>query len=192
MDTTEDKLPYLTPDKQAFVTEYLIDEDVQQAALRAGFYTNELEGTTGSQLMDDPDVARAIAIALAQRKTRVAMTQATVLHEMSLLAASSIDHYAVDDEGNVALTALAPTGAMRAIQSVKRKIITKYDPSTKVTTKEVNVEIKLWDKPTPLKIMGKQIGLFPDKVEHSGPGGGPIETVTRVERVVVDPKQESL
>lgn len=41
-----------------------------------------------------------------------------------------------------------------------------------------------------LELLGKHLGLFKDKVEHSGPGGGPIE-VTKIERVIVrakDPK----
>lgn len=33
----------------------------------------------------------------------------------------------------------------------------------------------------------KLLGLIVDKQEHGGPGGGPIKTVSRIERVIVDP-----
>ena len=29
-----------------------------------------------------------------------------------------------------------------------------------------------------------------NRTELSGPGGGPVETVTKIERVIVDPKQQ--
>ena len=35
--------------------------------------------------------------------------------------------------------------------------------------------------------VGRHLGMFPTKVEASGPGGGPIETVTRIERTIVRP-----
>ena len=48
------------------------------------------------------------------------------------------------------------------------------------------VKFKLHDKLSALEKLGKHLGMFKDKVEHSGPGGGPIE-VTRIERVVIRP-----
>lgn len=176
--------------KQAFVRELLEDDNPYKAALRAGIRLTGIDHTDPSvdELMSDPDVIAMVRSAREQRLSRVKMTQDTVLHEMSLLSHSSIDHYKVDDNGNVQLAEGAPAGAMRAVQSVKRKITTRREQGSGDVIKTVDVEIKLWDKPTPLKIMGKQIGLFPDKVEHSGPGGGPLETVTKVEWVIVDPK----
>ncbi len=44
----------------------------------------------------------------------------------------------------------------------------------------MDVEITLWDKVMPLRLMGRHVGLF-DRVEHSAP----IEHVTRIERVVL-------
>lgn len=52
-------------------------------------------------------------------------------------------------------------------------------------TKE-GVRIKFHDKKGALVDIGRHLGMFTDKVEHSGPGGGPI-AVQRVERVIVDP-----
>jgi hypothetical protein len=106
---------------------------------------------------------------------------------MSLLANSRLDWFLIDDRGQVALSDTAPEGAMGAVASIKRKTRVVPPKGDFAGYTEYDVEIKLWDKPQPLKLMGRHVGLFPDKVEHSGPGGGPIETVTRVERVIVDP-----
>lgn len=167
----------------------LVDENPYKAALRAGFVLGDLESTdpTVAELMADHNVINALRSAREQRASRVKMTQDSILHEMSLLSHSSLEHYLVDDNGNVQLAEGAPEGAMRALRSIKRRITQRTDLKSNTTTREINVEITLWDKPTPLKTMGKQTGLFPDKVEHTGPNGGPIETITRVERVIVDP-----
>ena len=174
--------------RAAFVREYLIDLNATKAATRAGFKD---ANSYGPDLLADPEIAHAIEVAKAQRATRVGMTQDMVLQEMSLLSHSSIDHYVVDDEGNIDLVEGAPEGAMGAISSVNKKIKTVLNPKTGEVTKTYDVTIKLWDKPTPLKIMGKHIGLFPDKMQLTGPNGGPIETVTRVERVIVKRGQDT-
>ncbi len=172
----------LSPKQELFIQEYLIDFIVARASLRTG-----ISATTGAQWLQNPVIASRIRQAHEQRLTRVKMTQEQILLEMSLLSHSRIDHYIVDDEGHIQLAEHAPAGAMAAVQSVKRKVTTRIDPQTHDVIKMVDVEIKLWDKPGPLKVMGKQIGLFPEKMEHSGPGGGPIEAVTRIERVIIRP-----
>lgn len=181
-------LEKLLPREEAFVHEYMVDFNATQAAIRAG-YAFKSAAYQGSVLLDRPNIAAAVERAKAQRLTRVQITQDSVLLEMSLLAQSSIDHYIVDDAGNVGLRDGAPEGAMRAIQSVKKRITVKYDPKTEAVTKTYDVELKLWDKPTPLKLMGRHTGLFPDRMEHTGKDGGPIEAVTRIERVIVGEDQ---
>lgn len=174
----------LTRRQAAFVQEFLIDNNASQACIRAGYSPNGAS-VTGTRLIADPSVAAAIERAQAQRATRIGVKQDDVLHEMSMLANSRIDHYVVDDHGNVRLAEGAPEGAMAAIKSKKHKKTMREDKDGNLTvTHEVSIE--LWDKPGTLKLMGRHIGLFPDKVELSGPGGKAIDVVTRVERVIVD------
>ena len=107
-----------------------------------------------------------------------------VLSETAALAQSRVDNYVVDDDGNVALAEGAPEDAMAAVQSIKRRITTRTDRDG-ITTKTVDVELKLWDKPGSLKLMGKHRGIFADRVEVTGKDGAPLE-VTRIERVIMD------
>ncbi len=169
-------------DKQAlYVQEYLIDVDNVKTCLRVG-----ISQETGNAWLKNPIVASRIRVAMAQRLSRTRMTQDQVLLEMSLLSHSRVNHYQIDEDGAVTLAPDAPAGAMAAVQSIKRRTTSKTDPRTNEVTKDVVVEIKLWDKPTPLRLMGKHVGLFPDRMEHSGPNGGPIEVVDKIERLIID------
>lgn len=177
-----DVLEKLEPREERFVHEYVVDLNATQAAIRAGYSPRY----NANRLMEKERITFAIERLKAQRLSRTGVDQDSVLHEMSLLAQSDISHYFVDDDGNLALAEGAPEGAMRAVQSVKKRITSRRDKDG-ATTVTRDIELKLWDKPTPLKLMGRHVGLFPDRVEHTGKGGGPIEAVTRIERVIVDP-----
>lgn len=96
---------------------------------------------------------------------------------MAALALSSIDHYVITDEGQVTLAEGAPPNAMAAVQSIKRKTRSYYDKVRECEVREYDVEIRLWDKPAPLKLMGRHANVKAcfDRVEVTGAGGGPIE-----------------
>jgi len=174
----------LTARQAAFVDEYLLDNNITKAAIRAG-YSPASAYVCGSNALRLPHVAFAIERAKANRAVRVGMTQDSVLHELALLANSSIDHYYVDDQGRLRPTPEAPEGAMRAIASMK--MVTRIDKEGAV---QRSVEFKLWDKPGSVKLMGKHTGLFADRLEVTGKNGAPLEVVSRVERVVVDAPPE--
>jgi len=170
----------------AFVAEYIVDFNGAKAAIRAGYSPNSA-AAIASRLLTQVNIAAAVERAKEQRAARVNVQQDAVLHEMSLLANARIDHYFIDDDGNVKTVDGAPDGAMAAIKSKKSKKTVREDKDGNVTI-TYEVEIQLWDKPGTLKLMGRHVGLFPDKVELSGPGGKPIDVVTRVENVIIDPK----
>ena len=176
----------LSPRLHAFVREYLTDLNATRAYVRAGYSPSSADANA-QRVMRIPKVARAIARAQEQRARAVGVSQADVLHEMSLLSNSCIDHYLVTDDGHVQPAPGAPDGVMRAIQSIKRKTHVHLDKEGSETGRTYDVEIRLWDKPQPLKLMGRHVGLFADRVEHTGKNGGPIETVSKIERVVIEP-----
>jgi phage terminase small subunit len=153
----------MTPKQTRFVAEYLIDLNATQAAIRAGYSRNGAE-VTGSKLLRIAKVAAALQIAQTARATATGITQARVLLELEGLAFSDLTHYTVSDGGDVQLSGEAPAGAMRALQSIKRKITTVGRGRDAVTTREV--EIRLWDKPGPLKLAGQHVGILSDKVQH--------------------------
>lgn len=178
----------LTTKQAAFVVEYLIDLNGTQAAIRAG-YAPGAAHVEASRLLRNDKVVAYVEKAKAQREARVNTTADSVLHEMSLLAQSNVEHYYVDDFGNLKPTDDAPEGAMRAVSSIKKKIRHAKDGSI-----TYEVEFRLWDKPGSLKLMGKHANVAAcfDRVEVTGKNGAPIETITQIQRVVIRPGETLL
>lgn len=46
------------------------------------------------------------------------------------------------------------------------------------------LKVKVWDKPAALKMLLTHLGLLKERMELTGPGGGPIQ-VDRIERVIL-------
>lgn len=67
-----------TEKQAAFVREYLIDLNATQAAIRAG-YSKDTAGAIGHENLKKPEIASAIAAALAERSERTQITQDYVL-----------------------------------------------------------------------------------------------------------------
>lgn len=154
----------LSAKRERFVAEYLIDLNATRAAVRAG-YSRKTAEQQGCRLLRNVQVARAIARGQAQAADKTSVTHERVLAELELLAFSNVMHYLVDDDGNVRLAPGAPAGAERALQSVKRRVtVTGAGDNAR---RVVEVEVKLWDKPGPLKLAGRHVGLFADRLELS-------------------------
>jgi phage terminase small subunit len=152
----------LTPKQQRFVEEYLVDLNATQAAIRAG-YSAKTADAIGRENLGKPLIAAAVEVEKAKRAERTEITADRVLEELSLLAFSNIDHYRINPDDTVAIAPGAPAAAIRAVASIKRRIIPQK--SGLLPIKEV--EIRLWDKPGPLKLAGQHVGILKDKSEHS-------------------------
>jgi phage terminase small subunit len=176
----------LTPRQARFVEEYLIDLNATKAAERAGFSAKTVH-VQGPRLLANVRVAEAIAAAKEKRLARVEITQDRVLRELAALAFSNLTHFEVDDFGKITLAPDAPTNAHAAVSSIKHRITRDEDGNT---TREV--EIKLWDKPSMVKIAGRHTNTpgFWDRMEVSGPDGKPIEI--QEQRAAVNSKMEAL
>lgn len=178
--------PSFTPRQAAFINEYLVDLNGTQAAIRAG-YAPASANVEAVRLLSNATISDAIERAKAQRAARVSVSADAVISELSILANSNIEHYILDDFGQLRAAEDAPDGVMRAVKSIKRKV--RHDKDGSIT---YEVSFELWDKPGQLKLMGRHAGAKAcfDRVEVSGPGGGAIP-VELVRSVVVDPKQLS-
>ncbi len=162
----------MPPRQQRFVDEYLVDPNATQAAIKAGYSAKTAE-SAGSRMLRNVKVASAIAAAREKRAVKVGLSQQRVLEEVEGLAHSDVTHYMFDDIANrLVLTEGAPPNAMRAVSSVKYRSRTDEDGNV---TREC--EFKLWDKPGMVKLAGRHLGIkgFFEKVEVSGPDGGPVE-----------------
>jgi phage terminase small subunit len=176
-----EEMPDLNLRQAAFVREYLVDLNATQAYIRAG-YSPRTAGSASGDLLRHRLVAAHIARGMAARAARVQVTADGVLSEMSLLAHSDISHYVITDDGQVKPAEGAPEGCMRAVAGIKKKTRIIRDREGQEVGREYEVEVRLWDKPQPLKLMGRHVGLFPDKIEIVPPAGaGGLDGLTNEE-----------
>jgi phage terminase small subunit len=167
----------LTARERAFVGQYLLTANGAKAAKAAG-YSAKSAKVTASRLFAKANVAGAIGRAQASRAEHLSITQDHVLQELEELAFSDISHYRIDPvAGTVELMEGAPRRAMRAIASIKHRVI-------RVGKNGVihEIEFRLWDKPSMLRLAGRHIGVagFTNRLEITGKNGQSIEFEQRV------------
>ncbi len=164
----------LTPKQRRFVDEYLVDLNATQAAIRAG-YSPKTANEQGARLLAKVSVHAAIAERMKARQERTEITQDRVLKEMAKLAffdarkfftpdGRPIELHLLDDETAGAVVGLEVFEEFAGVGDARQKIgeVKKY---------------KLADKKGALEAIGRHLGMFPTRVENTGPGGGPIQTI---------------
>lgn len=163
----------LSPLRQRFVVEYLVDGCGAHAAVRAGYSPNESSSTAG-RLLRDPTVAMAVQRAQDKRAYRTEVTADQVLTELARVAFASVhDFMRETDDGKLVLDVehLDPD-----VASTIKKIKTHVDANGGVTT-----EVELWDKMGALRDIARHLGMFSEE------GGvtinvGPVPAYSDTER----------
>jgi phage terminase small subunit len=140
----------LTTKQAAFVREYLVDLNVTQAAIRAG-YSKKTAYSIGHELFNSPTVASAISAAMKQRADRVEMRADDVLRELKHVAKlDPAEMY--DAAGTMLPMQLMPESVRRCISSIEET--------------EYGTRYRFWDKLKALELIGKHLKLFTELTEH--------------------------
>ncbi|WP_180052041.1 terminase small subunit [Acinetobacter sp. YH12099] len=141
----------LTPKQQRFVEEYLIDLNATQAAIRAG-YSPRTANEQGAQNLAKLSISEAIAEAQAKREERTQITQDYVLTNIQKVIERCMQVQQVDN----CLTQTEDGELAQAFMFKEQGALKG------------------------LELLGKHLGMFKEKIEHSGPNGGDINvTITR-------------
>lgn len=160
--------------EERFVEEYLIDLDPRRAGVAAG-YSATMANSKVYQWVSNrkikPHVYDAIRDRQAERSKRTEITQDRVLSELAKIGFSDLRNVLTSD-GRLIGPKNWDDDIAGAISSLE--VVTRHGDEGAPT--EYTHKIKVWDKPSALINIGKHLGMFANKHEHSGPGGGPIET----------------
>ena len=152
----------LTPKQCRFVDEYLIDLNATKAAIRAGYSTNRANAM-GHENLTKPDIAAAIEAAMKARSERTEITQDRVLAEYAKLAFLDPRRF-YDEHGALKPVHLLDADVAAALVGVD--VVDSFDKESQTTT--TTKKIKFVDKKGALDSCARHLGMFTDKVEHSG------------------------
>lgn len=155
----------LSKKHKKFVDEYLIDLNSKQAAIRAG-YSATTAHVTGMRLRNRPDIIAYLEERMLAREIRTDITQDQVLKEISRVAFS--DPRGVmswGPDGVVLKDSTMLTDDYAAIVSEVSESKSKDGGS---------LRLKLNDKMKALELLGRHLGMFKDRFEHSGKDGEPL------------------
>lgn len=166
----------LTPKQEKFCQEYVVDLNSARAAVRAG-YSPKNADVTGPRLLVNVGIKARLKELQQEVQKRTEITQDAVIKELALLAFGRItDLTRTNGDGHLVLDFRDATPDQKAIVTgVKTKSRREKDGEEWLDV--VETEVKVADKVKSLELLGKHLGLFVDKLEMSGPGGGPISTV---------------
>ncbi len=165
----------LTPKQERFVEEYLIDLNATQAYIRAGYTVknDETASVMASRLLGNDKVQTIIQEALRARQERTQIDADYVLKR--LVEIDQMDVLDImDDDGNVK--------PLRDWPKIWRQYISNIETISMDDGEGWLKKIKWPDKVKNLELLGKHVavGAFKDKIEHTGPNGGPIDLSLKV------------
>ncbi len=150
----------LTPKRQRFVQEYLVDLNATQAAIRAG-YSEPTGAAIGSENLTKPEIALAIREAKAQRSRRTEVTADRVLEELARIAFASISD-AVEWHSDGATVKASSELSPEVLAAVSEVSETRHRDGS------VAVKVKMHDKLAALNKVADHLRMFVNRVEHSG------------------------
>jgi phage terminase small subunit len=123
------------------------------------------------------DRRRRIKSAATERAvSKLAIDKERVLTELAKLAFANMADYieiGADGQPRLDFSALTRDQAAAIHEVVTETRIEERDDGPPIII--TKTKFKLADKRGPLVDLGRHLGLFKERVEHSGPGGGPVE-----------------
>lgn len=149
----------MTEKQKRFCEEYLIDLNATQAAIRAG-YSTESAYAIGSENMKKPQIRARVDKAIAEQSKRTGINADRVVRELARIALLNPKNVINFEDATVLSN--ASDDDLAAVASVRVKIIPTADGEG------IEREVKLYDKGKALEQLGRHLGMFADKVEHSG------------------------
>jgi len=160
--------------QQRFIDEYMIDFNGTQAAIRAG-YSPRTARHQAHQLVTDYRIQAELKARTAKLSEQASITVAEIVERLAaILRATMRDYLRMTAKGELALDfSRATPQQMAAVQhlEIDRAAGEDADGAKKF-------RLRLYDKIAAADKLLRHLGAYRDRVEHSGPEGGPIEVAT--------------
>lgn len=171
----------LTDLQRKFVKEYLIDLNATQAAIRAG-YSEKTAYNTGHENLKKPLISAALHAEMKKRERRTEITADRVLRELAKIGFSEMTDFLEIETARVLVGRDPETG--EPISEIRQLVLmkdTESTPKEKLAAiaevkqaRDGSISFRLHDKKGALDSIAKHLGMFVEKREVTGAGGGPI------------------
>jgi phage terminase small subunit len=172
-DQIPEEIVELSPKRERFCQEYIIDLNETQAAIRSG-YSKKSAKNQGSRLMENDDVKARIKILLAERAARCQVSQDDVLAELKRLGFSDMRNLA---EWNSVLVKLKDSSEISDSDAACVESV-----SQTVSKDGGSLSIKLHSKTKSLELLARHLGMLHDKIDHTT-GGKELQTMSKDELI---------
>lgn len=167
----------MTDLQKAFVREYLIDLNATQAAIRAGYSAKDAD-VQGPRLLGNVGVAAAIADAQHERSRRTDITADMVIKELAKIGFADMRKL-LKWTGNLPRMDIEKAELTGEVEISAANFVRLFDSDelddnivgaiAEISqTKDGALKVKLHDKQAALVNIGRHLGMFTTKVEHSG------------------------
>jgi phage terminase small subunit len=160
----------LTAKQERFVAEYLIDLNATQAAIRAG-YSAKTANRIGPELLTKQAVAAAVAERQIVIASKLDVTQERIVAELAKIGfANMLDFIQVQDGGDAYVDLSNVTRDQAA--AIAEVTVEDFMDGRGEDARDVRrVKLKLSDKQGALEKLARHLGMFKDRVEHTGKDG---------------------
>lgn len=176
-----DKDLKLTEKQKRFADEYLIDLNATAAYGRAGYIgKGKTAGVNAARMLGNARVAAYIAAKQTKLQEKTGITQERVLAEYAKIAFMDPRKF-FTPEGNLIPIHELDDDTAAALAGMD--VVENRGEGGAVV--DYTKKIKISDKRGALDSIARTLGMFIDKSEISGKNGGPLDVITRIERVIV-------
>lgn len=185
--TKERKKGVLTPKKERFCQEYLIDFNNTQAAIRCG-YSRKTAYSIGWELLRKPEIQARINELRAKTANEFSITKESLMAELMAIKNAKLEDITDPETGAILPPAKWPEHMKGVISSLESDELFEgrgEDRAVVGFTKKV----KLWEKTKAIEILNKMLGFnAPDKVAAVTPEGEAVTPIIKIYTVL--PKNE--
>lgn len=164
----------LSPKHRKFLDEYCKDRNGAAAVRRSG-YSERRAKVTAAELLARDDIKAALADVDADNHEHAGITEKRIIDELAKLGfANMADYMRVGADGDPYLD-FSRLSRDQAAALVEVTVEDFKEGRGKDARDVRRVKFKLADKKGALVDLGKHLGMFKERVEHTGKDGGPIE-----------------
>ena len=169
----------LTPKQQRFIEEYLIDLNATQAAIRAG-YSEKTAGSIGHENLTKPEIQEALTLRRQVIAVATDITPEKVISELAKLGFSNMQDFIRITSSGDPMADLSNLTRDQAAALAEFTVEDFTDGRGEDARDVRRVKFKLADKRAALVDIGKHLGIFKERVEHTGKDGTPLASPVQV------------